>query len=69
MILLCDTVSSEASSSETPRSEATCRRTVMEALVLQLDEAVAGLTDRQAATPRLRFADTATRCCFLLHLP
>ncbi|CAM9278583.1 unnamed protein product [Laminaria digitata] len=33
----------------------------MQALASQLDEVIAGMTDRQAATPKLRFADTAAR--------
>lgn len=38
------------------------RKAVLEALVAQLDDAVSGLSEREAATPRLRFADTAARC-------
>lgn len=48
-----------ASGGETPVS---CRRAVMAALASQLEEVVAGLTARQASTPKLRFADTASRC-------
>ena len=36
----------------------------MKALSSQLDEVVAGMTDRQAATPKLRFADTAARSVY-----
>ena len=39
----------------------TCRRAVLEALASQVGEVVAGLTARQASTPKLRFADTAAR--------
>eukprot|EP00752_Nemacystus_decipiens_P003398 g3144.t1 len=39
----------------------TCRRAVLGALVSQVGEVVAGLTARQASTPKLRFADTAAR--------
>lgn len=40
----------------------TSRRAVMGALVAQLGEVVAGLSDRQASTPKLRFADVTVRC-------
>lgn len=52
---------STASGGETPGSS---RRAVMAALASQLDEVVAGLTARQASTPKLRFADTAARCVY-----
>lgn len=68
MVILCDTVSSEGEGggSLMTASVADCRRTVMAALASQLDEVVAGMTDRQAATPKLRFADTAARFAFFL---
>lgn len=44
----------------------TSRWAVMEALVVQLGEVVAGLTNRQASTPKLRFADIAARCSEVL---
>lgn len=52
-----------ATTAATADSETTtCRRAVMGALAVQLGEVVAGLTDRQASTPKFRFADTAARC-------
>lgn len=42
----------------------TCRRAMLGALAAQVEEVVAGLTARQASTPKLRFADTAARFGF-----
>lgn len=83
LVTLCETASPSesgadssgpnASSSATipmaTEEESDCRGAVMTALVSQLDEAIDGITDKEAATPRLRFADTAARCvCMYAHV-
>lgn len=53
-----------------PSGEAlACRRAVLGALASQVGEVVAGLTARQASTPKLRFADTAARFDCLPSFP
>lgn len=51
----------DASGSQNPTDLASGRKAVFKVLVEQLKGAIDGLTDRQAATPKLRFADVAAR--------
>ncbi|CBN75718.1 hypothetical protein Esi_0167_0016 [Ectocarpus siliculosus] len=62
LVALCEEADGRAAVTPTTGGRATgCRRAVMGALASQIGEVVAGLTARQAATPKLRFADIATR--------
>ncbi|CAM9616583.1 unnamed protein product [Ectocarpus sp. 13 AM-2016] len=62
LVALCEEADGRAAVTPATGGGATgCRRVVMGALASQIGEVVAGLTARQAATPKLRFADIATR--------
>ncbi|CAN0383321.1 unnamed protein product [Ectocarpus sp. 12 AP-2014] len=62
LVALCEKADGRAAVTPATGGGATgCRRAVMGALASQIGEVVAGLTARQAATPKLRFADIATR--------
>ncbi|CAM9326651.1 unnamed protein product, partial [Ectocarpus sp. 4 AP-2014] len=62
LVALCEEADGRAAVTPATGGGATgCRRAVMGALASQISEVVAGLTSRQAASPKLRFADIATR--------
>ncbi|CAB1118281.1 unnamed protein product [Ectocarpus sp. CCAP 1310/34] len=62
LVALCEEADGRAAVTPATGGVATgCRRAVMGALASQIGEVIAGLTARQAATPKLRFADIATR--------